>query len=286
MSLMTPADKLKAQAARREFAALVARPEAALDLAQAALVVAAEEQPGLDVAHYRALLLELGLQARARVSEREAAPIAALNHFVFSELGFTGNQENYYDPRNSLLSYVLDARRGIPITLALVYMELGRRAGLHVEGVGLPGHFIVRARATTDARGVLIDPFNGRIVSEADCQQQLDTLYDGQVPLTPAHLRPARPREILARLLRNLKAIYAQAHHYRRALAVVERILLVAPQEHEEHRDCGMLLVQLGRFAEAIREVETYLRRAPEAPDAERVQTELKKMRLQLAGLN
>jgi len=283
---MSPADKLLAEAARREFAALVARPEAALDLAQAALVIAAEEQPGLDVAHYRARLLELGLQARARIAERERAPIAALNDFVFRELGFTGNQENYYDPRNSLLSYVLDRRRGIPITLSLVYMELGRRAGLHVEGVGLPGHFIVRARATEDVRGVLVDPFNGRVISEADCQQQLDTLYDGQVPLAQAHLRSARPREILARLLRNLKAIYAQAHQYRRALATVERILLVAPQEHEEHRDCGLLLAQLGRYAEAIREVETYLRRAPEASDAERVQAELKKMRLQLAMLN
>jgi len=283
---MTPANKLQAEGARREFAALVARPEAAIDLAQAALVVAAEEQPGLDVAHYRAQLLELGLQARARVGERERAPIAALNDFVFRELGFTGNQENYYDPRNSLLSYVLDARRGIPITLSLVYMELGRRAGLHIEGVGLPGHFIVRARATEDARGLLVDPFNGRISSEADCQQQLDTLYDGQVPLAQAHLRPARPREILTRLLRNLKAIYAQTHHYRRALATVERILLVAPQAHEEHRDCGMLLAQLGRYAEATREVETYLRRMPDAPDAERVQVELKKMRLQLAMLN
>src|SRR2546423_9928224 len=143
---MTPATKLLAKEARRQFAALVARPEAAFDLAHAALLIAAEESPGLDVEHYRARLLELGMQARVRVRERMDAPVAALNHFVFNELGFAGNQTHYYDPRNSLLSYVLDARRGIPITLSLVYIELGRRAGLHVEGVGLPGHFIVRAR--------------------------------------------------------------------------------------------------------------------------------------------
>ena len=270
---MTPTQRLLAAAARRQFAALAARPEAALDLAHAALLVAAEEQPGLDVEQYRARLLEYGVQARARVRERSDAPIAALNHFVFNELGFNGNTDNYYDPRNSLLSHVLDAHRGIPITLALVYMELGRRAGLHVEGVGLPGHFLVRARAAAEP-AVLVDPFNQRVVDEEFCQQQIDSLYGGQVPLAPEHLRAARPREILARLLRNLKAIYAQTRRYTRALAAVERILLVAPREHDEHRDRGLLLAHLGRHAEALREIETYLRRAPDAPDAARVQEE------------
>ncbi len=283
---MTPACKLLAAKARQQFAALVARPDAALDLAHAALLIAAEEQPDLDVEHYRAHLLALGVRARARVGERTDAPVAAFNHFIFNELGFAGNQENYYDPRNSLLPYVLDARRGIPITLSVVYIELGRRAGLQVEGVGLPGHFIVRVRAPADADFVLVDPFNARIVDEDDCQQQLDRLYGGQIPLGDEHLRPARPRELLARMLRNLKAIHAQSRRYRRAIAAIERILLVAPRAHDEHRDLGVLLAQLGRYAQAIREVETYLNRAPAAPDAERVQAELKKMRLQLAQLN
>ncbi len=275
-----------AETARRRFAALVAQPEAAFDLAHAALLVAAEEQPGLDVDRYRARLLELGIEARARVGERRDAPVAALNHFVFDELGFTGNAVHYYDPRNSLLSYVLDARHGIPITLALVYIELGRRAGLRVEGVGFPAHFIVRVDAGTGEPAVLVDPFNGRLWNEDDCQQQLDTLYGGQVPLSAEHLRAARPREILTRLLRNLKAIYAQARHYRRALAAIERILLVAPNEHDEHRDRGVMLAQLGRYAEAVRAIELYLRRVPAASDAERVEKELKKMRLELAALN
>ncbi|HEX8181522.1 MAG TPA: tetratricopeptide repeat protein [Pyrinomonadaceae bacterium] len=286
---MTPATKALAQDARQRFAALVAQPEGALDLTHAALLVAAEEAPGLDVEHYRARLLELGMQARVRVHERLDAPVAALNHFIFNELGFVGNQVHYYDPRNSLLSYVLDARQGIPITLSLLYIELGRRAGLEVEGVALPGHFIVRARATmttADAAFVLVDPFNGRTMNEDDCQQHLDALYGGQVPLGAEHLAAARPRAILARLLRNLKAIYAQAHNYRRALAAAERILLVAPQEHEEHRDRGVLLAKLGRYPEAIRAIEIYLRRVPNATDAERVQTELKKMKLQQAMLN
>jgi regulator of sirC expression with transglutaminase-like and TPR domain len=283
---MTPAGKLLAEEARRRFAALVAQPEAALDLTHAALLVAAEEQPGLAVEQYRARLLELGFEARARVRAHNAAPILALNDFVFNELGFTGNEERYYDPRNSLLSYVLDARHGIPITLSLVYMELGRRAGLEVEGIGLPGHFIVSVRAQSDAQSMLVDPFNRRIVDAEDCQQQLDALYDGQVPLSTEHLRRARPREILARLLRNLKAIYVRARRHKRALAAVERILLVAPAEHDERRDRGLLLAQLGRYAEAIREIEIYLRRTPDAAAAEHVQTELKKVRQQLASLN
>jgi regulator of sirC expression with transglutaminase-like and TPR domain len=283
---MTPATRLQAAEARRRFAALAAQPTAALDLAHAALLVAAEEQPGLDVERYRAQLLDYGMQARARVRERMDAPVAALNHFVFNELGFTGNTQHYYDPRNSLLSYVLDARHGIPITLALVYIELGRRAGLHVEGVGFPGHFLVRVCAAQSEPDVLVDPFNARIVDDDFCQQQIDALYGGQVPLASEHLRVARPREILARLLRNLKAIYAQAQRYERALAAVERILLVAPREHDEHRDHGLLLAQMGRHAEAMRALETYLRRAPDAPDTERVQEELKKVRLRLAMLN
>jgi regulator of sirC expression with transglutaminase-like and TPR domain len=188
---MTPSGKLKATEARRQFERLLTLPDASIDLAHAALLVAAEEQPALDVEHYRARLFELGLAARAFVAARSWEPVDALNEFVFRELGFVGNQASYYDPRNSLLPYVIDERRGIPITLSVVYMELGRRAGLEVEGIGLPGHFIVRVRAES-ARGEetrLVDPFNRRAISVDDCQELLDSLYGGQVALTEAHLR-------------------------------------------------------------------------------------------------
>jgi len=272
--------------ARRRFARLVAQPEASIELAHAALLVAAEERPGLDVEHYRARLYELGLRARAAIAQAGGAnPVVALNKFLFEELGFTGNQSDYYDPRNSLLSDVLDRRTGIPITLSLVYMEVGRRAGLRVEGIGLPGHFIVRAQAA-DGEPTLVDPFNGRVVDADDCQERLDTIYGGQEPLTDMHLRPVATREILARLLRNLKGIYAQAGLYRRALSVIERILLVAPGALEERRDRGALLAQLGRYSEAIVDTEAYLKGARHAPDAERVTEQLKQMKLQLARLN
>lgn len=272
--------------ARRRFAQLVAQPEASIELAHAALLVAAEERPGLDVEHYRARLYELGQRARAAIAQaRDASAVVTLNKFLFEELGFAGNQSDYYDPRNSLLSDVLDRRTGIPITLSVVYMEVGRRAGLRVDGIGLPGHFIVRAEATDDAP-VLVDPFNGKIVDAEDCQERLDTIYGGQAPLTDAHLQPVTTREILARLLRNLKGIYAQAGLYRRALSIIERILLVAPGALEERRDRGALLAQLGRYSEAVVDVQAYLKGARNPPDAERVTEQLKQMRLQLARLN
>lgn len=272
--------------ARRRFARLVAQPEASVELAHAALLVAAEERPGLDVEHYRAQLYELGLAARERIERAEkASAVVTLNKFLFEELGFAGNQSDYYDPRNSLLSDVLERRTGIPITLSLVYMEVGRRAGLRVEGIGLPGHFIVRAEGS-DADPALVDPFNGKMVDADDCQERLDTIYGGQAPLTDAHLQPVSTREILARLLRNLKGIYAQAGLYRRALSVIERILLVAPQALEERRDRGALLAQLGRYSEAIVDVEAYLTGARNPPDAKHVNDQLKQMRLQLARLN
>jgi regulator of sirC expression with transglutaminase-like and TPR domain len=283
---MTPQGKLLLVEARRRFARLVAQPDASIELAHAALLVAAEERPGLDVEHYRARLYQLGLTARERLAgDEESTPVVALNKFIFEELGFTGNQTNYYDPRNSLLSEVLDRRTGIPITLSVVYMEIGQRAGVHVEGIGLPGHFIVRAQGKR-GEALLVDPFNGKIVDAEDCQERLDTIYGGQAALAESHLRPVSTREILARLLRNLKGIYAQAGLYRRALSIIERILLVAPDAIEERRDRGALLAQLGRYSEAITDVQAYLKRAANSPDAERVREQLKQMQAQLARLN
>ena len=285
---MTPAGKLLAAEARRRFAELVARPAGAIELAHAALLVAAEERPGTDVDGYRARLLELGLRARGRVAAAPRDPVGALNRFVFDESSFRGNQEHYYDPRNSLLSCVIDERRGIPITLSVVYMELGRRAGLEVEGVGLPGHFVVRVRASVGGAEVsaLVDPFNQRVVGREDCQQLLDTVYGGKITLAEEHLRASAPREILARILRNLKAVYAQGRRYGRALSVVERILLVEPEANAERRDRGALLGQLGRYNEAVAEMLAYLDADPKAPDAALVRDQLKKLRLQAAALN
>jgi regulator of sirC expression with transglutaminase-like and TPR domain len=201
-------------------------------------------------------------------------------------MGFAGNQLDYYDPRNSFLNHVIDRRTGIPITLSILYMEVGRRAGLEVEGIGLPSHFIVRASHPDSIEGTLVDPFHGTVLSLEDCQDRLDTIYDGRVPLTKEHLRASRKREILARMLTNLKLVYVQAKMYRQALAVVERIQMVAPETTGEHRDRAALLMQLDRLAEAIAETETYLRLAPRATDADEARERLHLLQRQLAMRN
>lgn len=283
---MTPADKLAAAEARRRFAAEVSKRDEAIDLGRAALLVGAEEEPSrCDVERCMESLERMGREARERVSFSVGSPVEALNNYLFEEQGFGGNTDDYYDPRNSMLHRVLERRKGIPITLSVVYMEVGRRAGLRVEGVGMPGHFIVRA-STSDGASALVDPFNASTVELEDCQERLDAIYGGQVVLSEEHLRPVGSRAIITRILGNLKAVYVQADLYRRALAAVERILLAAPHSREERRDRGMLLAQLDRLPEALAETRHYLKTAPDAPDAESVREQLKKIQSRLASLN
>jgi regulator of sirC expression with transglutaminase-like and TPR domain len=285
---MTPADKLAAAEARGRFAAEVMQPDERINLARAALLIGEEEEPRLfDPERCLARLDEMGEEARARVRAAEGSSVEALNRYLFDEQGFTGNEADYYDPRNSMLHHVLARRAGIPITLSLVYMEVGRRAGLRVEGVGLPGHFLVRVWGEDEEdEGVLVDPFNRKVTDREECQKRLDVIYDGRLALREEHLRSVGVRSILARALGNLKAVYIQAQLFRRALSAVERILLLAPHDLDERRDRGMLLAQLDRFPEAIAETQSYLNLSPEASDAEAVREQLKKMHLRQAMLN
>jgi len=277
---------LAAAEVRRRFAAEVSRPEGETDLALGALLVGAEEEPRrADVGRCLARLDEMGEEARAHAVRRGGSRVEALNAYLFGELGFVGNESDYYDPRNSMLHQVLGRRTGIPITLSVVYIEVGRRAGLRVEGLGLPGHFIVRA-SEDEAEGVLVDPFNRKETDLDECQARLDLIYEGKLSLEDAHLRPVGARGILLRMLGNLKAVYARAQLYRRALAAVERILLLAPHDLEERRDRGMLLAQLNRLPEAIADAQGYLNLAPKAPDADSVREQLKKMQVRQAMLN
>jgi regulator of sirC expression with transglutaminase-like and TPR domain len=272
---------------RQTFSRLVQGPEGALDLAVGALLIAKEEYPDLDVSRYLARLDAMAGEVAARLVPG-AGPhevIGDLNRYLFDEQGFHGNADKYDDPRNSFLNEVLDRRTGIPITLSTVYIELGRRLEFPIRGVGFPGHFLVKyAVGETE---IVVDPYRrGTILSHADCAARLRQMYGDQLAFEPSLLAPVGPRQILARMLTNLKAIYLQSHQYAKALAAVERILLLASDAPEELKARAILLAHLDREAEAIPAFERYLSRAPEATDAEVVKKRIIQLRRHLAMMN
>lgn len=285
---MTPSGKLRAARARELLAEEARKPAALMRLDRAALLIGAEDEAysNVSVEQYLSQLDELAEEARSFMAVTQSGETEAFNYFLFELKRFAGNQLDYYDPRNSFLNEVMDRRLGIPITLSVVYMEVGRRAGLDVEGVGLPGHFIVRVRELGGREALLVDPFHGVMLTREDCQDRLDTVYDGLVSLSDEHMRAASTPEILVRMLRNLKAVYTRSSLYKQALACAERILLLAPDEVDEHRDRGTLLAQLERFEEAAQEIELYLQAAPGAPDHTTVREQLDSLRRQQAMRN
>jgi regulator of sirC expression with transglutaminase-like and TPR domain len=253
--------------ARLRFATLLRQPEAALELAEAALCIAWEDQGELDVGHYLGQLDRLADDARRVVRLRDARQaVASLNRYLFDELGFRGNTENYNDPRNSFLDQVLERRTGLPITLSLVYTEVARRLDLPIFGIGLPRHFIVRY---TDGRDELfIDPFDGgRLWSRAECEEQIAAYGPAAAATVEALLQPATKRAILTRMLRNLKGVYLQRGDALPALAAIERILLIEPNEPSELRDRGMVRGRLGILAPALDDFERYATLVPRSPD-------------------
>jgi regulator of sirC expression with transglutaminase-like and TPR domain len=277
----------RAPACRAAFAEMLARSGEQIDLAEAALLLAKEEYPELDVAAYLARLDVMGRDARTRVCgmQKPREVVRALNAYLFEGEGFQGNRQDYYDPRNSFLNEVLDRRTGIPITLSLLYMEVSRRAGFIVEGVGMPGHFLVKHVCADEE--ILIDPFNaGAILDSEDCQRILDRIFDGQVAFEPRYLEPVKPRQILARMLQNLKVVYFNARAYPAAVSVVERLLILQPGCATEIRDRGLLLSQLKAYAAATRDLERYLRLAPGAEDRDVIRGHLRSLRQRVVVLN
>src|SRR5262245_14918430 len=274
---------------RKAFAALLALPDDAIDLGHASLLIAREEYPDLDVRLYLARLDEMADEVRRRMTGREgdASQIAHLNRLLFEELGFRGNREEYYDPRNSFLNEVLDRRMGIPITLSMVYIEVGRRIGCRLEGVAFPGHFLVRHAGRTSMPGVLIDPFNrGQILTEQECARLLLEMYGGKMAFRPELLKRARNREILQRMIHNLKWIYHRQRDFHMALRIQQLLLCTAPDRPEEIRDRGMIHFRLALFAQAAADLETYLTLAPQAPDAPQVRARLKEMNRLVPGMS
>ena len=272
---------------RLAFAQLVRQPEAAIDLAEATLLIAKEEYPDLDVASYLTRLDAMSAEVQ-RLADGTLDPrrlIAALNEHLFQQLGFRGNAENYYDPKNSFFNEVLDRRTGIPITLSALYLEVGRRIGLPVHGVGMPGHFLVKCVGRDEE--IVIDPFNaGGILSDEDCQRILDRIYHGKLCFERAMLSVIGTRQILTRILNNLKVIYFNNQEYGKALSIVERLLILHPQAASEIRDRGLLSCQLKRYSEASADLERYLRLAPKADDSEVIREHLRSLRQRVVSMN
>lgn len=272
---------------RLDFARMVRRPETAIDLAEAALLIAKEEYPTLEVGRYLSDLDAMAAEVRDRVccSEDPHRLIAGLSQYLFREQGFRGNTDDYYDPRNSFLNDVLDRRTGIPITLSAVYIEVGRRLGIRLHGVGMPGHFLVKYTGPDEE--IVVDPFNGGLIlSPADCQRLLDRIYGGKLAFEPRFLAALGTRQILVRMLNNLKAIYFSTQAYAKALGVVDRLLILEPEAPAGIRDRGLLLSQLRRYPEAVAELERYLRQTPAAEDAQAIRDHLRSVRQRASSLN
>ena len=270
------------------FAGLVSREQ--FDLGRACVMIGQDVYPDLDVEACMAGIDAMAATIRARLAGDAFAEqrLAALNHYLFNECGFAGNADDYYDPRNSYLSDVLSRRKGIPITLSVLYLELGRRIGLTLQGVAFPGHFMVRLQLK---RGQLIlDPFSaGLPQSETELRQRLaQVLKDGRAKSMPLDefLDTATPRQIVTRLLRNLKSVYMNANKHELALDVMHRMLLVVPEAVEELRDRGLLYARLDCFRAASGDLQNYLRRRPDAPDAIEIHGRVVELKQAAARLN
>jgi regulator of sirC expression with transglutaminase-like and TPR domain len=269
---------------------IAAAPDESINLAEAALLIAADEYRDLDVDAYLerfdAMAGDLRRRFRQDISVSEA--IIALNRYLFDQLGFTGNAAEYYDPRNSFLNEVLDRRLGIPITLSLVYIEVGRRVGLPLHGVSFPGHFLVKC-AVRDGT-IVLDPYSrGASLGLDDLVQRLRAWRSGLKPdveMVKHMLDAAGNREILVRMLRNLAGIYRQRRALTKALAAAERIIMLAPQAAEEYRDRGTTYLDLECFRAALDDFRRYLRLRPRAPDAGAISAKVAELQQVAARLN
>jgi len=277
------------------FAEMLSREDGKIELASACLQIAEDAYPGLDVDGYVGEIERFAKRLRARLAPDAAAEdrVIALNEFLFDDLGFSGNVDNYYDPRNSYLNEVLDRRTGIPITLAVLYMEIGRRIGLPLEGVSFPGHFLVRL----PLRGgtLVLDPFSGGVPqSEDELRERLKRVIPrdaaGGVPVAELpldqFLEPASNRQILARVLRNLKGVYREKDHPERLLEVLNRMVIVAPESAAELRDRGLVYQRLECWRPALKDLTDYLEREPDAADLDEVRAKMVELSLRCARLN
>jgi regulator of sirC expression with transglutaminase-like and TPR domain len=269
---------------RRHFRDMLQRPDAQIDLARAALLVAAENDPTLDVETEMARLDQWAGELGRRIdpSWNNLQRLARLRTFMYEDLGFKGDVRGYYSPANSLLHSVMSRRLGIPLTLSIVFMEIGWRIGVPFEGVGFPGHFLVRL--TGEPGDLLLDPYDhGASVHEEDCRRMIELTTGGTVPYDPSMIRSLGKRDMIARLLFNLKVSCLKANDDLGALSAVERLLLLHPDDPPELRDRGLLLYRMDRYRDARGSLLAYLRARPDALDREVIERHLAALEMMLS---
>ena len=271
--------------ARQYFYQEIQQPDESINLAKAALYIAQEEYPELDPEEYLNALdtMATELETRLPSSRYPLRMIQSINQYLYEDLGFTGNKIDYYDPSNSFLNDVIERKTGIPITLALVYMEVSKRVNFPMVGIGMPGHFLIRPDIADIE--IFVDAFNGgEVMFTQDCQERLSQIYQQSVTLQPQFLAVVSNKQFLARILTNLKYIYLQKQDLEKTLSVVERILLLFPDISLEVRDRGLLSYQIGYFNQAVEDLQTYLFKVPNAEDAHVIRQILSKLRESSSG--
>ncbi len=273
-----------------DFAAQVALeiPDERIDLLVASLTFARAEYPEIDIPDRLAqvALIAARVQQLRGQSEDPAHTISCINIVLFQEEGLAGNQAEFYDPRNSYLNQVLDRKLGIPISLSVIYMEVAKRLGLPLFGVGLPGHFLLKYYDISGNQ-LFIDPFSaGRLLTPAECQVRLDEVYGGEIPLKPEFLHSVSKRQILTRMLNNLRSIYIGARNFRKALTVIDFILAIHPRSADDLRQRALLRYNEGMLRAAVQDLDEYLQLAPDASDAEELRQTALSIRRSLAMMN
>ncbi len=267
------------------LAALAANPFAPTDLARVALLIARDAYSQMNPRAYLRRIERLADQLRPRLKGSLAARTAELSTFLFEDCGFAGNTGRYYDPRNSYLNKVLDRQVGLPITLTVLAVAVGTRAGLNVVGVGLPGHFIAKAIDGDDE--VLFDPFNGgQFLDVEACEALVGGVTGRPFEATPESLAATPPGAIVARMLQNLKTAYLADRSYSRAARVTCRLAQLVPDDASQRRDIGVLLMQADQPGRAIDHLRQYLRAAPDADDASDVRKFLSKALTEVSRWN
>ena len=269
-----------------EYFASLVRQDDSIPLFESALTLGQDFYPEMDFGEQEVELDNLALKLRDRMPQdaSQIQKLRMLNHFFFQEMAFAGNINNYYDPDNSYLHRVIATRRGIPISLAVVFIELAQQIGLDMKGVSFPGHFLMKL--SVQSGEIVLDPMNGSSLSREELEERLEPYLerqqeqedDDELPLA-AYLRAAHPREILARMLRNLKAIFMESQRWQQVLDVQERLVILLPEEVTERRDRGLARANLGLAQAALEDLEAYLALRPHADDAESLRDMLPDLR-------